>query len=128
MSLSSVGFSQETNSQEQEELHKGRIDNQPQFPGGQPKLIQFLQDSLLYPKEAQEKGIQGQVYVEFVIETDGSITNTKVVRGIGGGCDEETVRVVNAMPNWTPGNHKGQNVRVKYVLPVSFFLPRKKRS
>ena len=58
------------------------------------------------------------MYVEFVIEADGSITNAKVIRGIGSGCDEETVRVVNTMPNWTPGNHKGKNVRVKYVLPA----------
>ena len=127
LSFTSSGFSQGNEEQGEEELHKGRIEKQPQFPGGQAKLIEYLQDNLEYPKQAQENRIQGQVYVEFVIETDGKITNAKVVRGIGGGCNEETIRVVNSMPNWTPGNHKGKNVRVKYVLPVSFYLPKTKK-
>ncbi len=126
LSFTFSGFSQGNEVQGEQELHKGRIDKQPQFPGGQAKLVEFLQENLVYPTDAQENRTQGQVYVEFVIEADGSITNAKVIRGIGSGCDEETVRVVNSMPNWTPGNHKGKNVRVKYVLPVSFYLPKKK--
>jgi protein TonB len=128
LSFTFSGFSQGNEVQGEQELHKGRIDKQPQFPGGQAKLVEFLQENLVYPTDAQENRTQGQVYVEFVIEADGSITNAKVIRGIGSGCDEETVRVVYSMPNWTPGNHKGKNVRVKYVLPVSFYLPKKRKS
>ena len=88
LSFTFSGFSQGNEVQGEQELHKGRIDKQPQFPGGQAKLVEFLQENLVYPADAQENRTQGQVYVEFVIEADGSITNAKVIRGIGSGCDE----------------------------------------
>ena len=71
---------------------------------------------------AKESGIQGMVYVTFVVERDGSITDVRVLRGIGGGCDEEAIRVVSAMPKWTPGKQRGKPVRVQYNLPVRFTL------
>ena len=75
-----------------------------------------------YPEEAKEIGIQGKVYVTFVVEVDGSITDVKVLRGIGSGCDDEAVRVVKSMPKWVPGKQRGVPVRVQFNLPINFKL------
>ncbi len=98
------------------------IESMPEYPGGMGKLMSFLAKNLKYPLLAKQKGIQGSVYVQFVIEADGSISNLKVLRGIGGGCDEEAMRVVSKMPKWTPGKQKGKPIRVSYNLPVKFTL------
>jgi periplasmic protein TonB len=98
------------------------VENMPDFPGGDAARIQFLSDNLKYPALARETDIEGTVYVEFVVERNGKITNIKVKRGIGGGCDEEAVRVVKMMPNWNPGRQNGQNVRVQYMIPIKFIL------
>ena len=84
--------------------------------------MEYLSSNIKYPEEAKEKGISGRVFIQFVIEKDGSVSNVKVMKGIGGGCDEEAVRVVKAMPKWKPGKQKGKPVRVNYILPVSFKL------
>ena len=76
--------------------------------------------------EAIEKGIEGRVFVGFIIDVDGSVTDVKLLRGIGGGCDEEAVRVVKSMPNWKPGKLYGEVVRVSYQIPVNFKLENKK--
>ena len=94
----------------------------PEFPGGMDALYKYLSENLHYPEQAMENGIQGRVYIRFVIEIDGRVTNAKVVRGIGGGCDEEALRVVNAMPKWTPGKQHDKAVRVWYNLPINFKL------
>ncbi|MFN9326632.1 MAG: energy transducer TonB [Flavobacteriales bacterium] len=94
----------------------------PEFPGGKEALFAYLGKNLKYPEQAVEEGIEGVVYVTFVVEVDGSITGVKVLRGIGGGCDEEAVRVVRSMPNWTPGMQAGKPVRVKYNLPIRYKL------
>ncbi|MEN8225218.1 MAG: energy transducer TonB, partial [Bacteroidota bacterium] len=86
------------------------------------KLYAYLGNNIKYPVMAKESGIQGKVYVTFVVETDGSITDVKVLRGIGGGCDEEAIRVVSTMPKWKPGKQRGKPVRVQYNLPVRFTL------
>jgi TonB family protein len=98
------------------------VEDPPQFPGGEEARIAFLRDNIRYPKEAREKNIQGTVFVKFVVEKDGRITNVEVVRGIGGGADEETVRVIEMMPNWIPGKQRGQNVRVQFTMPLRFAL------
>ena len=98
------------------------VENQPDFPGGDAARAQFLHDNLKYPALARESDIEGTVFVEFVVERNGKITNIKVKRGIGGGCDEEAVRAVKMMPNWNPGRQNGQNVRVQFVLPIKFIL------
>ena len=79
-------------------------------------------DNVKYPKEAREKGIQGRVFITFIVEKDGSLTNFKVVRGIGHGCDEEAIRVAKMMPNWEPGKQRGKEVRVQFNLPIKFVL------
>jgi len=95
-------------------------EKQPQYPGGENARISFLRENIKYPEEAMKKGVSGKVFVSFVVELDGSITEVLVMRGIGSGCDEEAVRVIKLMPKWTPGMVKGKEVRVKYVLPIKF--------
>jgi protein TonB len=98
------------------------VEEQPSYPGGEEGRIKFLQDNIKYPEEAKELGIQGKVFVTFVVEIDGSITDVRVLRGIGGGCDEEAMRVVRAMPKWVPGKQRGVPVRVQFNLPIKFTL------
>ena len=98
------------------------VEEQPGYPGGDEARIKFLQDNIKYPEEAKELGVQGKVFVTFVVEVDGSITDVRVLRGIGAGCDEEAVRVVKSMPRWVPGKQRGQPVRVQFNLPIKFTL------
>jgi protein TonB len=98
------------------------VEDQPGFPGGDAALMQYLQSNLRYPTMAREAGIQGTVFVTFVVERDGSITDVRILRGVGGGLDEEAVRVVRNMPRWTPGRQRGQAVRVQFNLPIRFVL------
>ena len=99
-----------------------KVEVMAEYPGGFEKMSEFLGKNIVYPEEAKEKNIQGTVLISFVIEKNGKITNAKVVRGIGGGCDEEALRVVNAMPKWKPGKQNGKNVRVQFALPIKFKL------
>ena len=94
----------------------------PGYPGGEEARIKFLQEHIQYPRQAMEMNIQGKIYVTFVIEPNGYITGVSVLRGIGGGCDEEAVRVVRAMPRWSPGKMHGKAVRVQFNLPIKFTL------
>ena len=94
----------------------------PEYPGGDQAMMDFVAKNVQYPQEARDKGISGRVLVSFIVEKDGSIADVKVVKGIGGGCDEEAVRVVKAMPKWKPGKDKGKPVRVSYMMPFTFKL------
>lgn len=96
---------------------------QPEFPGGIEAMYKFIQDNLQYPRLALENGIEGRVYVTFVVEEDGSITNPRLLRDIGGGCGQEAIRVVKMMPKWKPSEQQGKPVRVQYNLAVRFELP-----
>jgi protein TonB len=98
------------------------VENMPEFPGGRAALMKYLASNIKYPPYAKEAGIQGRVFINFVVETNGNITNVKVLRGIGGGCDEEAIRVVKSMPKWSPGMQRGKPVRVSFNLPVKFTL------
>ena len=98
------------------------VEKMPSFPGGEFKMYEFLVRNVLYPQRAREDGYSGTVYVTFVIEPDGTLTNIEVAKGVGGGCSEEAVRVVKMMPNWIPGEAFGKRVRVTYTLPVNFRL------
>jgi protein TonB len=98
------------------------VESMPEFPGGESALYKFLAENIKYPQMAKESGIQGRVFVTFVVEKNGSVTDVRVLRGIGGGCDEEAIRVVQNMPKWTPGKQRGKAVRVQYNLPVKFTL------
>ena len=96
------------------------VEQMPQYPGGEKAMKQYIVQHVQYPKEALDNGISGVVYVTFVVEKDGSIGGTKILRGIGGGCDEEALRVVSSMPNWTPGMQRGVPVRTQYNIPIRF--------
>ena len=98
------------------------VEQMPQFPGGPAALMQFLSSNVKYPKEAFEQGIQGRVIANFVVEKDGSISEARIVKSVDPSLDTEALRVVNAMPNWTPGMQSGEAVRVKYTVPITFRL------
>lgn len=98
------------------------VEEMPEFPGGKEAMMKYLGNKIQYPKEATENGIEGTVFIAFVVEADGSISNVNMLRGIGGGCNEEALRVVKGMPNWKPGKQRGKEVRVKYNLPIRFKL------
>lgn len=90
--------------------------------GGMPAFYKYVADKMKYPAQARRMGIEGKVFVEFVINKDGSITDVKTIKGIGAGCDEEAVRVVQSAPAWSPGKQRGKPVRQKMVLPITFKL------
>jgi protein TonB len=98
------------------------IEQQPMFPGGQEAMYKWLSEHINYPAAASEEGVQGRVVVEFIITKTGAVENVHVVRGRHPALDKEAVRVVKAMPKWTPGRNNGQAVKVTYTLPVSFKL------
>jgi len=98
------------------------VEADAEYPGGEKARMEFLSKNIRYPTMARESGIQGRVHVTFVVEKDGSVTDVVVTRGIGGGCDEEAVRVVRLMPKWIPGKQRNKPVRVQFNLPIKFTL------
>ncbi len=98
------------------------VEQMPQFPGGEKEMMKFIHSNLRYPSMAAENGIQGTVIVNFVVDKEGKITRIKVVRGIGGGCDEEAIRVLAKMPAWSPGRQGGKAVLVSYTVPIKYVL------
>lgn len=98
------------------------VEEQPEFPGGMGKMMRYLARKTQYPQAALEMGIQGKVYVSFIIEKDGTISDVNVIRGVHKSLDKEAIRVVKSMPKWTPGIQKGKKVKVKYTIPINFRL------
>jgi TonB family protein len=98
------------------------VDKMPEFPGGDNGLMSFISSNLRYPAQSQREGIQGRVMVQFVVDKDGKVKNTKVLRSINFEMDEEALRVVGLMPKWIPGEQKGEKVAVSYVIPINFKL------
>lgn len=118
-----MGYAQDVSTTAQTET-SGEIvvEKQPEFPGGMKALMQYLQRSIRYPAICQQQGIQGRVIVQFVVDVDGSIADVQVVKRINPHLDKEAVRVISNMPKWTPGMQRGENVRVRFTLPVGFSL------
>lgn len=105
------------------------VEEMPEFPnGGMAGLMQYLRDNIKYPLNAQKNGTQGRVSVAFVVNTDGSISNVRLMRKVDEDLDNEAIRVISAMPKWKPGKQKGKLVRVQYTVPVMFRLPDKEAS
>lgn len=98
------------------------VEEMPQYKEGEAAMYSFIRDNVKYPQLARENNIEGKVYVQFVVEKDGSVTNVKVMRDIGGGCGQEAMRVVKSMPKWKPGKQRGKPVRAQFTLPISFTL------
>ncbi|NME66920.1 energy transducer TonB [Flammeovirga aprica] len=92
------------------------------FPGGMGKFYKWVGKNMKYPSQAKRMGVEGKVYIQFVVDKDGTLTDIKVVRGIGAGCDEEAVRVLKKAPKWKPGKQRGRAVKQRMVLPISFKL------
>jgi len=101
------------------------VEQAAQFPGGVQAFSVFLAKSIQYPDEARKAKVQGKVFATFVVEKDGSLSNIKVLRGIGSGCDEEAVRVLKTSPQWEPGKQNNLPVRQQYTVPISYTLPDK---
>ena len=99
-----------------------QVEQMPEYPGGMPAMIDFLQTNLKYPEDAVKQKVSGRVMVMFVVETDGSLSNVRVARKVFPSLDAEAVRVVKTMPKWKPGKENGRPVRVNFTLPVVFTL------
>jgi protein TonB len=98
------------------------VTEMPEFPGGDAGRVEFLSVNIKYPQMAKETGVMGKVYVNFVIDENGYVVESKLIRGIGGGCDEEAMRVIRSMPKWKSGKQNGIPVRVQFSLPIEFTL------
>ena len=96
------------------------VEQMPEFPGGMPAMIEFLQTNLNYPKDAKKQNVGGRILVMFVVEADGSISNVRVAKKVFPSLDAEALRVVKAMPKWNPGKEKGKPVRVNFTIPIVF--------
>ncbi len=98
------------------------VEEMPVFPGGEEALRKYIAQSVKYPAIAQENGIQGRVFVAFVVNTKGEVTDVKIARGVDPNLDKEAIRVVNSMPKWSPGKQRGKAVKVSYTVPINFVL------
>src|SRR5690606_36028861 len=98
------------------------VEQMPVFGAGMNDLFAYLSREIKYPAIARENGISGTVVIQFIIDRKGNVTNVELLKGIGGGCDQEALRVVKKMPAWSPGKQQGRVVSVKFTLPVMFKL------
>ena len=98
------------------------VEKMPEFPGGNEALQRYIAQSVKYPVIAQENGIQGRVFVSFVVNAKGQVEQVKIARGVDPNLDKEAIRVVQAMPAWTPGEQRGKKVKVSYTVPINFVL------
>lgn len=112
--------------QEEEEEETAKVffivEDMPEFPGGELALRKYIANHVKYPVIAQENGVQGKVYVTFVVGKDGSINNARIARGVDPSLDKEALRVVNGLPRWKPGKQRGKPVNVSYTVPINFVL------
>ena len=98
------------------------VEQMPEYPGGFQALFEYLGQNVKYPEDAEKQKIEGRVLANFVVETDGSISNVEVIKPAFPSLDAEAVRVLSAMPKWTPGMQSGKVVRVKFTVPINFSL------
>jgi TonB family protein len=98
------------------------VEQEPSFPGGEHKFLEYLSHNIKYPAEMKKKKVEGKVFISFIVEKDGSLSNIKVVRGLGYGSGEEAVKALKTSPKWEPGIQNGKKVRVQYTMPINFSL------
>jgi TonB family protein len=98
------------------------VEEMPEFPGGENAMKKYIADNVNYPEEAMKNNIEGKVYVTFVVSKEGSVEDAQIARGVSPALDKEALRVINSLPNWTPGKQRGKNVNVKYTVPIQFKL------
>lgn len=106
--------------------NRGYVETMAEYPGGEAAMFKYLRKNIKYPPEAYKNNIGGGVLIEFIIDVDGWVKDVKVIKGIGYGCDEEAVRVVQGMKRWKPGTRNGENVEVSFRLPIKFTPAQKK--
>ena len=97
-----------------------QVEVKPEFPNGNDGLVKYLSENIKYPKKALKNGVTGKVFVQFVIDKTGKVTNVVAVRGVDKSLDKEAVRVIKSMPKWKPGMKDGNPVKVKYTIPINF--------
>lgn len=119
LGISQVTFAQEKNSQDQTFVI---VETMPEFDGGRDSLFSYISHNISYPAKAKKEGISGRVYVRFVVMKTGKVDSVQIKRGVDPLLDAEAKRVVESMPDWTPGTQRGKSVNVEYVLPISFAL------
>ncbi|MBN2805765.1 MAG: energy transducer TonB [Prolixibacteraceae bacterium] len=119
--INAVPVIQEEETEEESEVFI-IVEDMPEFPGGELALRKWIGSNIKYPVIAAENGIQGKVYVTFVVDKDGSISNARIARGVDPSLDQEALRVVNNLPKWKPGKQRGKPVRVSYTVPINFQL------
>lgn len=98
------------------------VENMPEFPGGDLELRKYINQNVVYPEIAKENGIQGRVFVQFVVNQKGEVEQVKIVRGVDPSLDKEAVRVIQSLPKWTPGSQRGKPVKVSFTVPINFQL------
>ena len=98
------------------------VEDQPEFPGGIGAFYKYVATNLRYPAQARRMGIAGKVFVQFVVEKDGRLTDVQILKGIGAGCDEEALRVIKKSKAWKPGRQRGRPVKVRMIIPINFRL------
>lgn len=98
------------------------VDQMPEYPGGEAALKKLLVENIKYPDQAKKDGVQGKVYVSFVVDENGSVQDAKVIRGVNSELDAEALRVVKLLEKWTPGKEKGKAVKVQFTVPINFAL------
>ncbi len=116
-----VDYSQEEKEQDEEQVFYV-VEEMPEFPGGELALRKFLANAIKYPVIAQENGVEGKVYVSFIVGKDGRVSNARIIRSVDQSLDKEALRVVNSLPVWKPGLQRGQPVRVAFSVPIHFVL------
>lgn len=119
--IEEVVFEEAPEEEEVEEIFT-IVEDQPAPNGGMPAFYQYITKKLKYPAQARRMGIEGKVFVQFVVDKDGTLTEVQAVKGIGAGCDEEAVRVIQGAPKWKPGKQRGRAVKVRMILPITFKL------
>lgn len=119
----SLSFALSLSAQENETIYS-LADEQPVYPGGMSAFFKYIQSNMQYPAEAKSAGIEGRVFVEYVVEKDGSVSGAKILKSLNGDCDKEALRLITSCEKWTPGKIDGKLVRVKMALPLNFKLPR----
>ena len=119
--IEEVVFEEAPEDEEVEEIFT-IVEDQPQPNGGMAAFYQYVSKKMKYPAQARRMGIEGKVFVQFVVDKDGTLTEVKAVKGIGAGCDEEAVRVIQGAPRWKPGKQRGRAVKVRMILPITFKL------
>ena len=119
-----AGFTNQSQAQDDKETFT-IVEELAKPQGGMKDFYDFIKKNLVYPDEAKKLGIEGKVFLTFIVQEDGSLTDIKVMRGVGSGCDEEAIRILKLSPNWIPGKQRGRVVKQKMTFPIMFKLTKK---